>query len=184
MSLKVVHLAAEIESSDDFHLARMLLLLKACSKRSNKPVDGIMKLAKLDFLLRYPNCLVRVLNALGKASLAEDIREEERNTIEARMIRFRFGPWDERYRKWIGLLVARRLAQTYLDGRTVKVVLTDAGCQLAKQLAERDEFRELADRSSIISKVVGDYTATKLKDFIYKVFPEITNMKWGEEIEL
>lgn len=184
MSLKIVHLAAEIESSDDFHLSRMLLLLKACSKRSNKPVDGIMKLAKLDFLLRYPNCLVRVLKALGKDSLAEDISEEERNTIEARMIRFRFGPWDERYRKWIGLLIAKRLAQTYLDGRTVKVVLTEAGHRLAEELGEKQEFSDLAARSKIVSKAVGDYTATKLKDFIYKVFPEITTMKWGEEIEL
>lgn len=184
MSLRIVHLAAEIESSDDFHLSRMLLLLKACSKRSNKPVDGIMKLAKLDFLLRYPNCLVRVLKALGKDSLAQSISEEERNTIEARMIRFRFGPWDERYRRWIGLLVARRLAQTYLEGRTVKVVLTEAGHRLAEKLGERQEFSDLADRSRIVSQTVGGYTATNLKDFIYKVFPEITTMKWGEEIEL
>jgi hypothetical protein len=184
MSLKIVHLAAEIESSDDFHLSRILLLLKACSKRSNKPVDGIMKLAKLDFLLRYPNCLVRVLKELGSDSLAESIGEDERNTIEARMIRFRFGPWDERYRKWIGLLVARRLAQTYLDGRTVKVVLTNTGTRLAEELGEMEEFKDIAVRSKIVSKAVGDYTATNLKDFIYKVFPEITTMKWGEEIEL
>lgn len=184
MSLKIVHLAAEIESSDNFHLSRMLLLLKACSKRSNKPVDGIMKLAKLDFLLRYPNCLVRVLKALGKENLADGIGEEERNTIEARMIRFRFGPWDERYRRWIGLLVARRLAQTYLEGRTVKVVLTEAGHRLAEELGEKQEFSDLTARSKTVSKAVGDYTATKLKDFIYKVFPEITTMKWGEEIEL
>lgn len=184
MSLKIVRLAAEIESSDDFHLSRMLLLLKACSKRSNKPVDGIMKLAKLDFLLRYPNCLVRVLKALGKDSLADSIGEEERNTIEARMIRFRFGPWDERYRKWIGMLVAKRLAHTYLEGRTVKVVLTETGHRVAEQLGERQEFRDLGARSKIVSKAVGDYTATNLKDFIYKVFPEITTMKWGEEIAL
>jgi len=184
MSLKIIHLAAEIEESDDFHLSRLLLLLKACSKRSNKPVDGIMKLAKLDFLLRYPNCLVRVLKALGQDSLAESIGEEERNTIEAKMIRFRFGPWDERYRKWIGLLVARRLAQTYLEGRTVKVVLTDSGHRLAESLGDRAEFSDLAVRSKIVSKAVGDYTATRLKDFIYEVFPEITTMKWGTEIKL
>lgn len=184
MSLKIVHMAAAIESSDNFHLSRILLLLSACSKRSNRPVDGIMKLAKLDFLLRYPNCLVRVLEALDKDSLATGISEEERNTIEARMVRFRFGPWDERYRRWIGLLVARRLAQTYLDGRTVKVVLTQTGQRLAAVLSERQEFGDLAARSRLVSKAVGDYTATKLKDFIYEVFPEITTMKWGEEINL
>ncbi len=184
MSLKTIHLAADIENSDDFHLSRLLLLLRACGKRSNKPVDGIMKLAKLDFLLRYPNCLVRVLKELNKGDLAANISEEERNTIEARMIRFRFGPWDERYRRWIGLLVAKRLALTYVEGRTVKVVLTDSGLELAESLGQKEEFQNLAARSKIVSTAFGSYNATKLKDFVYKVFPEITTMKWGEEIEL
>lgn len=184
MSLKTIYLAADIENSDEFHLSRLLLLLQACGKKNNKPVDGIMKLAKLDFLLRYPNCLVRVLKALRKDSLAEGISEEERNTIEARMIRFRFGPWDDRYRKWISLLVAKRLAQTFLEGRTVKIVLTEKGLELAETLGKRTEFHDLSARSKIISIAVGDYNATKLKDFIYNVFPEITTMKWGEEIEL
>ena len=81
-------------------------------------------------------------------------------------------------------MVARRLAQTYLDGRTVKVVLTQTGQRLAAVLSERQEFGDLAARSRLVSKAVGDYTATKLKDFIYEVFPEITTMKWGEEINL
>lgn len=66
MSLKLVHLASDIEHSDDFHVARLILLISAASGRSNKPVQGIMKLAKLDFLLRYPNCLVRARGRLGK----------------------------------------------------------------------------------------------------------------------
>ena len=184
MSLKIIHLASEIESSDDFHLSRLLLLLKACSKRSNKPVDGIMKLAKLDFLLRYPNCLVRVLEHLGKKEAADSISEEERNTIEARMIRFRFGPWDERYRKWIGLLVSKRLANTYVAGRTVKVQLTDDGLSLAESIEKLPDFEELAAHSKLISGSVGNYSATKLKDFVYEVFPEIVEMDWGEDINL
>lgn len=184
MSLRMIHLAADIESSPEFHQARLLLLLKACGNRSNKPVDGIMKLAKLDFLLRYPNCLVRVLERLGKRKQAEQITDEERDTIEARMIRFRYGPWDERYREWISLLVSKRLAETYLEGRTVKVKLTDEGRQLAESLEKREEFKDLASRSALVSTAVGGYSATKLKDFVYEVFPEITTMKWGEKIEI
>lgn len=184
MSLKTIYLASEIESSDDFHLSRLLLLLKACSKRSNKPVDGITKLAKLDFLLRYPNYLVRALVHLGKKEDANSISEEERNTIEARMIRFRFGPWDERYRKWIGLLVSKRLANTYVDGRTVKVQLTDDGLTLAESIEKLPEFEDLAARSKLISRSVGNYSATKLKDFVYEVFPEIVEMDWGKDIDL
>lgn len=184
MSLKVVHLASEIESSDDFHVARLLLLLKASSGRTNKPIDGIMKLAKLDFLLRYPNCLVRVLKALGKDKDAKDIGEQERNTIEARMIRFRFGPWDERYRRWIGILVSKGLANSYLEGNTVKIQLTSAGIQLAETLGEQEDFIVLKKRSKLVSTAVGGYSATKLKSFVYEVFPEIVNMKWGRDIEL
>ena len=184
MSLKVVHLASEIENSDDFHVARLLLLLKASSGRTNKPIDGIMKLAKLDFLLRYPNCLVRVLKALGKDKAANEIDEKERNTIEARMIRFRFGPWDERYRRWIGILVSKGLANSYLEGRTVKIQLTLAGAHLADELGELVEFVELKKRSKMVSAAVGSYSATKLKSFVYEVFPEIVNMKWGKNIEL
>jgi hypothetical protein len=184
MSLKLVHLAAEIEHSDDFHVARLILLLKAAAGRNDKPVEGIMKLAKMDFLLRYPNCLVRALKAIGKEAVAQEIPEEERNTIEARMIRFRFGPWDKRYRRWIGLLVAKGLAHAYLKGRTVNVKLTPAGIKVAAQLSDLDEFRSIAKRSQIVASAVGGYSATKLKDFIYKVFPEIVDMQWGRHIEL
>ena len=184
MSLKLVHLAAEIEHSDDFHIARLILLLNAAAGRSDKPVQGIMKLAKMDFLLRYPNCLVRALKAIGKEAAAQEIPAEELNTIEARMIRFRFGPWDKRYRRWIGLLVSKGLAYTYLEGRTVNVKLTPAGIKVAAQLSDLEEFRTIANRSKIVVSAVGAYSATKLKDFIYKVFPEIVDMQWGRHIEL
>lgn len=184
MSLRIIRLAAGIESSPEFHQARLLLLLKACGNRSNKPIDGIMKLAKLDFLLRYPNCLVRVLENLGMQEQAKQITEEERDTIEARMIRFRYGPWDDRYREWISLLVSKRLAEAYVKGRTVKVKLTDEGRQLAATFEKMEEFKDLATRSVFVSTAVGEYSATKLKNFVYEVFPEITTMKWGEKIDI
>lgn len=184
MSLRIVTLAAEIETTDDFHLARLLILLRANAKRSDKPVNGIMKLAKLDFLLRYPNCLRRALLALGQKSEAESIPEAERNTIEARMIRFRFGPWDKRYRRWIGLLIAKGLAQAYVEGRTVNVKLTESGRLMAEQLAELPEFISLVERSALIAKRLGNFGGSKLKDFIYRVFPEIVDMQWGRSIEL
>lgn len=184
MSLKVIHLAAEVENTDDFHVARLLLLLKAAGGRSDKPVQGIMKLAKMDFLLRYPNCLVRVLNARGKQQAAESISEEERNTIEARMIRFRYGPWDKRYRRWIGLLVSKGLADTFLVGRTVNVKLTEEGVNIADGFASSSEFQPLAKRSGMVANAVGAMSAKKLKEFIYEVFPEIVDMRWGEDIEL
>src|ERR1044072_1206045 len=117
MSLKILQLAAAVENSDEFNEARLLLLLKAAAGREEtaKPLEGIMKLAKMDFLLRYPNVLVRALNVIGESKnsalvAAAAISEEDRDTIEARMIRFRFGPWDPRYRRWLSILVAKQLA--------------------------------------------------------------------------
>ena len=184
MSLKVVSMAAEIERTDEFHLARLLLLLKATGGRTRKPVQGIMKLAKLDFLLRYPNCLVRVLHKVGKASDADSISEEERNTVEAKMIRFRFGPWDQRYRRWLGILVAKGLVQVFLKGKTVHVKLSEAGEGAADQLFNLDEFITLRTRARLINSSVGHFSSTGLKDYIYKLFPEIVEMQWGEHIEL
>lgn len=184
MSLKLVHLAADIENSDEFHIARLILLLNAAAGRSDKPVKGIMKLAKMDFLLRYPNCLCRALKAIGKEAVAQEIPANELNTIEARMIRFRYGPWDKRYRRWIRLLVSKGLVYTYLDGRTVNVKLTPEGKKVAEQLSDLEEFHTLANISKIVVSAVGSYSATKLKDFIYEVFPEIVDMQWGRCIEL
>lgn len=184
MSLRIVHLAADIEKSDDFHLARLLILLAASSGRTNKPIQGIMKLAKMDFLLRYPNCLARVLENLGKKKDANSIPLDQRNTIEAKMVRFRYGPWDVRYRRWIALLVSKSLVETYLEGRTVYLRLTEHGANIAASLSELPEFDELSTRSRMVSKAVGSMGATALKDYIYKVIPEIVDMKWGKDIKL
>src|SRR5688572_3407173 len=140
MSLLSVHAAAEVESNDDFHMARLLLLMAAAAGRTNKPIDGITKLAKMDFLLRYPSCLARVLADL-KPKDAKAIPEHEQRTIEAQMVRYRYGPWDGRYRRWIGLLMSKGLASTYLEGRTVHVLITDEGLALAESLSGLDEFR-------------------------------------------
>jgi len=184
VSLQSIQLASRIEQSDEFHLARLLLLMKACGKRSNKPVEGITKLAKLDFFLRYPNCLVRALHAVGNDKDASSVDDSERNTIEAKMIRFRYGPWDERYRRWIGLMTGRSLASASIRGRTVLVQLTEEGQGLAETLAKLEPYEQLWSRSKVIAKSLGSLSATRIKDFVYEVVPEIVDMKWGEDIDL
>ena len=184
MSLQLLKSAAEIESNPDIHLARLLILLGASGGKTNKPVQGIMKLAKLDFLLRYPNCLERALAAVGKANEKTDILPYERTSIEASMIRFKYGPWDKRYRNWIGLLVAKGLVKTFVEGKTVMVSLTAKGDEVSKLLSTKTEFISLSNRSKLISANFGKMPATKIKDFIYEVFPEIADMKWGEDIKL
>ena len=185
MSLAVLKAAADAENADSLHLARLLVLLRSADKRGknqSKPVEGITKLAKLDFLLRYPLYLERALLSLGESPDSAAILPRERTTVETKMIRFRYGPWDSRYRRWLSLLSARGLISLSMSGRKIEIGLTDAGRTLADNLAARPAFEELAARGTIIMKAVGAMSATKLKDFVYQIVPEITGMKWGEEI--
>jgi hypothetical protein len=190
MSLRLVKAAAESENDDSLHLARLLILLGSADARKTNPitkaraVEGITKLAKMDFLLRYPTCLERVLIKLDRQPADVAVQERERTSIETKMIRFRYGPWDARYRRWLGLLSSRELVRLAIDGNTVVIGLTDAGRALVETIKDNPLFSELARRSDLTVKAVGSMSATRLKDFVYEAIPEITDMKWGEEITL
>lgn len=76
----------------DYHLARLLLLLDAFTRKGGR-LDGLTKIAKLDFLLRYPVFLERILVKRGLAwpsGLAPDANE--RLAVESRMVRYKYGP--------------------------------------------------------------------------------------------
>jgi len=185
MSLRIVRAAAEAENSDDFHLSRLLVLLRAAGGRKNaKTIAGITKLAKLDFLLRYPTCLERALRSIHNSPERAQVKEHERISIESKMIRFRYGPWDGRYRRWIALLVAKGLAETYVQVNTVHVHLTPQGIEVADRLRELPDFADIDERSQVIASVFGGLSAMRIKDFVYETFPELLSMKWGEDIEL
>jgi hypothetical protein len=190
MSLRLVKAAADSENGDDLHLARLLLLLGSADARKKtainkaRAVEGITKLAKMDFLLRYPTCLERAMAVLDKSPEDVAVQDRERTSIETKMIRFRYGPWDARYRRWLGLLSSRGLLRLAMEGNTVVIGLTDVGRALAGSLKSTPLFAELARRSDITVDAVGSMSATRLKNFVYEAIPEITDMKWGEEITL
>lgn len=188
MSLKLLKAAAATENADDFHLGRLLVLIRGVDLRKKtaatklKAVEGITKLAKLDFLLRYPTCLEKALRHRAKDPALAAVAPRERTSIESRMVRFRYGPWDARYRRWLGLLTARGLLRVGLEGHTVRIGLTDAGRELADRFRADDLYADQTARSDVIAKEFGGFTATGLKEFVYEAIPEITDMKWGEEI--
>ena len=186
MSLRIIDAAIETEQADQLHEARLLLLLRHAANRGEGTTEGITKLAKIDFLLRYPLYFQRLVDRLNhsrKKPVAVPIQSYEADTVESKMIRFRYGPWDPRYRRWIGILVAKGLADTYLKGKTVHVKLTESGLTLASKLAESEAFRDLDARSRLIDKTVGAKSGQWLKETIYEIVPELTGMQWGEEIE-
>jgi hypothetical protein len=182
---KVISLAGDLERFDPLHEARLLILLGATASRH--PIDGIMKLAKMDFLVRYPKMLERALifasdKKPSARRAAAQIPESAKDTVEGRMIRFRYGPWDKRYRRWLAVLAAKALVTVSKQGRTVCIALTPTGLQLSQELASRPEFLELAVRSDAVRLAVGDIPATRLKDLVYQIAPELSGMKWGESI--
>ena len=183
MSLRIVESAVAAEQADALHEARLLLLLRQHADKGDGTVNGITKLAKMDFLLRYPLYFERLVKAKYKRPFKVVMQSYERDTVESRMIRFRYGPWDRRYRRWIGLLVAKGLVDSFLEGRTVHVRVTERGRQVADALAQQQDFTDLNARTEQVSRAVSSMTGTALKDLIYKVVPELTGMSWGEEIQ-
>jgi hypothetical protein len=186
MALELARALAATEREDDFHIARLLLLLAghAGNREKNKPMEGLTKLAKLDFLLRYPNCLERALAASQLSPSEADVSDFERTTIESKMIRFRYGPWDHRYRRWVSLMAARNLVEVGVAGKTVQIWLTPAGHDVVHLLSADISLETMAKRAGIVAKRFGTKSGSGLKDFVYQTFPELMDMKWGEEIAI
>lgn len=171
-----------LEDRTQFHEARLLVLLGAFSgSDGSETVAGLTKLAKLDFLLRYPTLLQRALEAKRRSTDSVRLLDHERTSVESRMVRYRFGPWDHRYRMLLNILVARGLATISVAGRAVTIGLTAQGLAVAQELGTTDEFTDIARRARIL-KGNFDFTATNLMRFVYETFPEILSLQKNERI--
>jgi len=183
MALEFFELVSSLDKNEDIHLARLLVLLKSFQREQGAAIVGITKLAKLDFLLRYPSCFETAMIARNVSSKNLRVADYEHTTIEASMVRYRYGPWDHRYRKFLNILAARGLATIAVEGRTIVIDLTDKGAALANKLAQSDEFEDVDFRAGMLRKHL-DLGATRLMNFIYEEFPELNKMQLNEGIEL
>jgi hypothetical protein len=181
MSMDLVEVVTALDKDEDAHLARIIVLLKAFSRSDAPAIEGNTKLAKLDFLLRYPSCLEKALIARGVPAKNIPVDDFERLTIEARMIRYRYGPWDHRYRRFLNILVARRLSTVRTDGRTIQIDLTLHGSGLAEKLIEAPGFSRVYERAVLLNKHLN-LKARALMEFIYEQFPELTSLEFNEGI--
>lgn len=172
-----------LEGDHQLHQARLLVLLKAFAGRENSgQVEGLTKLAKLDFLLRYPTYLERALEVRQANPQSVKVREAERLSVESRMIRYRYGPWDGRYRQLLNELVGLQMVHVTVEGRKINIGLTEAGFTRSQLVAESSAFEDV-DRRSRLLKRHFDLSATRLMNFIYDTFPEIADMRLRQEIE-
>jgi hypothetical protein len=116
----LIRAMVEVDNEIDAHAARILVLIATFSDPGKGTrLEGLTKLAKLDFLLRYPTMLEKALRAKQKPAEGVQVQDYERRCVESRMVRYRFGPWDHNYGKIVNVLLARRLIDAKLEGRTV-----------------------------------------------------------------
>jgi hypothetical protein len=174
---------ASLEQNEDLHCARLLVLLDAFAEADGQgEVEGITKLAKLDFLLRYPAMLERALKGRQHSPRAAEVESFERNSVESRMVRYRFGPWDHRYGRFLAILQAKGLVRLRRIGQTRHIGLTGNGRQVARRLGADPLFAKLAGRAILLRKEFN-LTATNLMKFVYATFPELSSMQLNEPIK-
>jgi hypothetical protein len=179
-----VEAVANLDEVPELHVARLLILIDAfAGGEEGAAIEGITKLAKLDFLLRYPVMLERALQARGRSSREVDLEPHERYSVESEMVRYRFGPWDHRYREFINILVAKGLASVTVEGRKVVIMLTELGRQHARELGRQSAFDKYARRSRVLKRHF-DISATNLMTFIYETFPELLSLRSNAPITL
>jgi hypothetical protein len=172
-----------LEGDDALQLGRILVLLRAFGgKGGNQPIEGLTKLAKLDFLLRYPTYLERALAARGVSEQPTSVEDYERNSVEAHMVRYRYGPWDHRYRRFLNTLVGLGLVAVQTDKRTIIISLTQEGERAAEALVSDPSYATMASRATLLKRHFN-LTATTLMEFIYRTFPEVVSLSLGETIE-
>jgi hypothetical protein len=173
----LVQTVADLDQSPELHVARLLLLMDAfATSDPATAIEGLTKLAKLDFLLRYPVLLERALVAKRKSTHELEVADHERHSVESEMVRYRFGPWDHRYREFLNILVAKGLASISVQGRKVVIGITPLGRSVANELATKAAFAQYAQRAKLLKRHF-DLTATTLMHFIYDTFPEILSLR-------
>lgn len=177
----LAEIATSLERDEPAHLARLLILLAAFTRQEGAAIDGITKLAKLDFLLRYPSYFERAMIARGMSPKTVAVEEFERLSVEATMVRYRFGPWDHRYRRFIDVLAAKGLVDVMVSGRTVRLSLTARGREIGSALTTAEANRPLATRAAVLKQRI-DIGATDIMKFIYATFPEIATLAYDEAI--
>ena len=177
-----------------YHAARVLLLIRQCGSPQKSPkkmpgVKGRTLLAKLDFFLRYPTYLLQaarmaeVEGTTSKRVLSQAAAmEEPAATVEAPMVRYKYGPWDHTYYLVLAYLIGKGLIQVDLKGRTEVFRVTKEGRRVADTLGESPAYSELVARASLVHGLFGSFNGNTLKNYIYERFPEVVARKHDELI--
>lgn len=167
----------------EFHAARLLLLMHICGIAGR--IDGLTKMAKLDFFARYPDFFEVARAAVGKAPerTDDDVSQPAVDAVEASMVRHHYGPWDKRYYHVLAALESKQLIHVVKQKKSYQISLTHLGRERAKMIAERPSFTPLVQRMRQVKSVFGSRSGTFLKDLIYRLFDaEVGRREMGKVI--
>lgn len=164
------------ESVFELHAARLILLIKHCGV--SERIDGLTKLAKLDFFVRYPEFFGKAASTLGS-----EVEAASRSS-DSSMVRYRYGPWDNRYYHLLSYLESTGLVSIERLGRLYRLSLTSAGSELARKISDDSCYASLIQHMKDVKKTMGSKSGTTLKKLIYEVFEsEVGDRSLGEVIE-
>ncbi|NTW38923.1 MAG: hypothetical protein HGA44_03400 [Cellulomonadaceae bacterium] len=172
-----------------YHQLRVLLLVNAVSGAPghSRKLDGLTKLAKLDFLVRYPALTLRVLDDVDPEDARLHIGPDDianPTEVDDPMVRYKYGPWDDRYYPVIGALISRGLLRYVRGGRgNVALSPTAAGRRIAQGLAQDRLWAEVADRCEAVAGYSGGLSGNALKDRIYARLADLMDRPHREVIK-
>ncbi len=165
----------------EFHAARLLLLIRFCGISDR--IDGLTKMAKLDFFTRYPDFFDTAAATKPKDAGTPTIKTNK--SIESAMVRHHYGPWDKRYYHILAHLEAKHLISVKKEGKSYRLELTDLGREKADILSKKTSFVRIVERMREVKKAFGKKSGSFLKDLIYRIFDEeVSRRKLGEVIRL
>ena len=160
----------------ELHAARLVLLLKHCGVKNR--IDGLTKLAKLDFFVRYPEFFSKAARAIGTQSKAATASND------SSMVRYRYGPWDDRYYHLLSYLESTDLITIERAGKSYRITLTQDGDAMATTISDNSSYASLVQHMKDVKKTMGSKAGTTLKNLIYKLFQsEVGAKSLGEVIK-
>lgn len=171
----------------NYHGVRLLILVAYCGTPARSPrIKGRTLLAKLDFFLRYPVYLDKAVRIRKGKSLGElideDLKVYERDNVETRMIRYKYGPWDKIYYSVLAYLIAKDLIDIEMRKEIEYFGLTESGTEVVEAISGNAAFQTLVARARVLKKIFPHWNGTSIKDFIYENYPEIVSLPLGKEI--
>jgi hypothetical protein len=155
------------------------LLLVSAFTGNGGVLEGLTKLAKLDFLLRYPQFLAKLADggAVPSLKLPSELgpTRSERLAVESRMIRYKYGPWDDRYYAVVGALVGRGLVEYVPNKRHLTLRVTSGGKAMAQSIALNPAWQLTARRCEVLRAAFARMTGNRLKELIYDQLPDVVD---------